>query len=80
MVICLEQDASDWYMVQLMPLPPHHLCFNKIQNGLTFWYRLTQVVLEKAIKRVLLSVAIKLLYCILTVISKMCKFCLYSSN
>jgi len=22
-VICLEQDASDFHMVQLMPLPPH---------------------------------------------------------
>ena len=35
------------HMVQLMPLPPHHLCFSKIQNGLSFWYRPTQVVLEK---------------------------------
>ena len=34
-------------MVWLMPLPPHHLCLSKIQNGLSFWYRLTQVVLEK---------------------------------
>jgi len=25
MVICLERDASDLHMVQLMPLPPHHL-------------------------------------------------------
>jgi len=25
MVICLEQGASDLHMVQLMPLPPHHL-------------------------------------------------------
>ena len=25
MVICLEQGAYDLYMVQLMPLPPHHL-------------------------------------------------------
>jgi len=25
MVICLEQDANDLHMVQLMPLPPHHL-------------------------------------------------------
>jgi len=27
MVICLEQDADDLHMVQLMPLPPHHLLF-----------------------------------------------------
>ena len=25
MVICLERGANDLYMVQLMPLPPHHL-------------------------------------------------------
>jgi len=25
MVICLEQSANDLYMVQLMPLPSHHL-------------------------------------------------------
>jgi len=24
-VICLERDANDLHMVQLMPLPPHHL-------------------------------------------------------
>ena len=34
MVICLEQGANDLHMVQLMPLPPHHL-FIKIQVGLT---------------------------------------------
>jgi len=28
MVICLEQGANDWYMVQLMPLPPHHLLYH----------------------------------------------------
>jgi len=25
MVICLEWGANDLYLVQLMPLPPHHL-------------------------------------------------------
>jgi len=25
MVSCLERGASDLHMVQLMPLPPHHL-------------------------------------------------------
>jgi len=25
MAICLEQDANNLHMVQLMPLPPHHL-------------------------------------------------------
>jgi len=43
-VICLEEDANDLHVVQLMPLPPHH---HRIQNGLLFWCRLTQVVLEK---------------------------------
>ena len=47
MVIRLERGANDLRMVQLMPLSLHHLCFSKIQNGLSFWYRLTQVVLEK---------------------------------
>ena len=47
MVICLERSANDLHMVRLMPLPPRHLCLGKIQNGLTFWYRPTQVVLEK---------------------------------
>ena len=52
MVICLERGANDLHMVQLMPLPPHHLLLRQIQNGLSFWYRPTQVVLvKKASKR-----------------------------
>ena len=47
MIICLDQGANDLYMVQLMPLPPHRLCFSKIQNGLSFGYQLIQVVLAK---------------------------------
>ena len=47
MVICAEQGANDLHMVQLMPLPPHHLLILKIQSGLPFWCRLIQVVLEK---------------------------------
>ena len=46
-VICLECGANDLLMVQLMPLPPIISCFSKTQNGLPFWCRLTQVVLEK---------------------------------
>ena len=46
-VVCLEQGVDDLHMVQLMPLPPHHLCFRKMPNSLSFWYRLAQVVLEK---------------------------------
>jgi len=34
-------------MVQLMPLPSIISCFIKIQNGLPFWCKLTEVVLEK---------------------------------
>jgi len=36
MVICAEQGADDLHMVYLMPLPPHHPCFIKIQIGSTF--------------------------------------------
>jgi len=46
-VICLERGADDLHMVQLMPLPPHHVCFSKIQNDLSFWYQLTWVVSDK---------------------------------
>ena len=54
MFICLESGADDMHMVQLMPLPPHHLCFSKIQKFGVSWYRPTQVVLDKeAIKRLL---------------------------
>ena len=43
----LERAANDLHMVQLMPLPPIVFCFIKIQNGLPFRLRLTQVVLVK---------------------------------
>jgi len=47
MVICLERGA-DLHMAQLMPLPLTVSCYSKIQIGFTpFWYRLTQVVLDK---------------------------------
>ena len=32
MITCLERVAVDLHMIQLMPLPPHHLF---LQNGLT---------------------------------------------
>jgi len=47
MVICLDRGVNNLRMVQLMPLPPHHLLLSKIQNGLPFWCQLTQIVLEK---------------------------------
>ena len=43
----LECGSNDLHMVQLMPLPPIISCFSKFQNGLPFWCRLTQDVLEK---------------------------------
>jgi len=36
MVTCLEQNAFDLHMVQLMSLPPVISCFVKIQMGLIF--------------------------------------------
>jgi len=30
MVICLERGANDLHMVQLMPLPPHHLLLHHL--------------------------------------------------
>jgi len=50
MVICLERDANDLHVVQLMSLHPLISCSSKIQNYLPFCCRLTQVVLEKGRK------------------------------
>ena len=47
MVICLEQGANDLHMVHMVHCHPIISCFNKIHNGLSFWYQPTQVVLEK---------------------------------
>ena len=44
--LSLERGA-DLHMVQLMPLPLTVSCFSKMQIGLPFWYRLTQVVPDK---------------------------------
>jgi len=46
MVVCLEQGA-DLHMDKLMPLPLTVSCFSKMQIFLSFWNRLTQVILEK---------------------------------
>ena len=56
-VICLERGANDLHMVQLMPLPPHHLLLQQNPE----WYRPTQVVLEKAVKRLYVCVCTYLL-------------------
>jgi len=47
MVIYLKQDTNVLHMVQLMPLPPIVSYFIKMQNGLRFWFWITQLVLEK---------------------------------
>jgi len=36
MVICLECGANDLHMVQLMPLPPHHLLLQQNPQWFTF--------------------------------------------
>jgi len=49
-VICLERGSDCLHMVQLMPLHPQpHNFFPHLNPDwfLPFWYRLTQVVLEK---------------------------------
>ena len=51
MVICMERGADCLHMVQLMPLhpkTPSSLVSFKSRLVLPFWYRLTQVVLEKS--------------------------------
>jgi len=50
MVICLERGADCLHMVQLKPLhpkTPSSFASFKSRLLLPFWYRLTQVVLEK---------------------------------
>ena len=49
-VICLQRGADCFHMVQLMPLHPQtpsSVASVKSRLVLPFWYRLTQVVLEK---------------------------------
>jgi len=36
MVICLKRGANELYMVQLMPLPPHHLLLLQNPEWFTF--------------------------------------------
>ena len=49
-VICLERVADCLHTVQLVPMPsqnPIISCLIQIRTGLTSWYSVTQVVLEK---------------------------------
>jgi len=49
MIMYLERGVNDLHMIQLMPLPPHHLKIAslKFRMVLPFWSWRTQVVLEK---------------------------------
>ena len=47
MAVCLERGANDLHMVQLMPLPPHHLLLEQNPEWFILLLRPTQVVLEK---------------------------------
>ena len=48
MVICLERGADCLHMVQQMPKTPSSLASFRSRLVLPFWYRLTEVVLEKS--------------------------------
>jgi len=43
MIICLERVANDLHMVQLMPVPPHHLLLQQNPE----WFKLSGVGLPR---------------------------------
>jgi len=43
MVICLDRGANSLHMIQLIPLPPHHLLLHYNLEWFTFWRQFTQV-------------------------------------
>ena len=51
MIISLELGANDLHMVQLMPLPPHHLCFRKSRMVYPSGTDLAGLSWKKAVKR-----------------------------
>ena len=60
MVICLERGANDLHMVQLMPLPPHHLLLQQNPE----WFILLEPAYpggpgKKAVKRLCVLAAQK---------------------
>ena len=66
--MCLEQGADFLHMVQLMPLHPEtpsSLASFKFRLFSPFWYRLTQVVLEK----------MPLMRCSSSCCSSLCRLC-----
>ena len=50
MVICLERGASDWHMVQLMPLPPEHLLVYLSHAGLPWLMTVTNLLMSFMVK------------------------------
>ena len=70
MVICLERGANDLHMVQLMPLPPHHLCSIKIQNGLLFGAGLPRLSWKKGREMDVVVVVVVVTVCSLLIIIK----------
>ena len=64
MVICLEQDANDMHMVQLMPLPPRHFLLQQNPE----WFILLVSAYpgcpgKKAVKRLCVCVCVCVYMC-----------------
>jgi len=63
MVICLEQGADGLHMVQLMPLPPHHLMLQLNPKWfILLVYQLSQFVLEKCRQMTVVLVGVTINY------------------
>ena len=63
---CGRRSANDSHMAQLMPLPPHCLCFSKIQNGFPAGTDLPSCP-KNAVKQVLLYPQVQHIHCTLCV-------------
>jgi len=58
-VVCLEQGANDLPLVQLMPLPPHHL----LLHYNTEWFTFLVLAAEAAAAAVVVVVVVNYLFC-----------------
>ena len=79
MVICLKQGANDLHMVQLMPLPPHHLL---LQQNLEWFILLLPAYPgcpgKKAAKRLCVCVCVCIVtLLVLIVFSRYTILCVY---